>query len=357
MLERAEGDLLQADVDALVNTVNTVGVMGKGIALQFKRTYPAMFEEYRKACAAGQVSVGRMHVWATGALTGPRYIVNVPTKKHWRAPSKVEYIDAGLEDLVRVIGELGIESIAVPPLGAGNGGLDWGHVRPRIAAALNVLDGVRVVVFEPVGPPPAREMAPAAREPLTRGRAALVMMLRDYTQVAFEASLVEVQKLMYFLQEAGEPLNLNYQHARYGPYADGLRHVLNRLEGTYLSGYGDASTPVLEAEPITLLDGAVEAAEAALADAPETQARITRVMDVAAGFESMYGMELLATVHWAATREVEDPADTEAVASRVQSWSRRKKDLFTRPHIDAALTHLRGEGWLPAPQEDQAIAA
>jgi len=210
MIETRHGDLLKADVDALVNTVNTVGVMGKGIALQFKRAYPGMFRDYEKACKKGEVEVGRMHVWETGALDGPRFIINFPTKKHWRAKSRMSYIDDGLEDLARVIVAEGITSIAIPPLGAGNGGLPWASVKTRIEKSLGNLSGVRTVLYEPVGAPEATEMQRSPIEPLTVGRAALVDLLAGYLKGAVQASLIEVQKLMYFLQVSGELLKLRY---------------------------------------------------------------------------------------------------------------------------------------------------
>ncbi|OJV83644.1 MAG: Appr-1-p processing protein [Cellulomonas sp. 73-92] len=349
MIEEARGNLLAADVDALVNTVNTVGVMGKGIALQFRRAYPAMFESYVAACKAGEVEVGRMHVWPTGSMSGPRYVINFPTKRHWRAPSRLEFVDAGLVDLVRVIREREISSIAIPPLGAGSGGLDWRLVKPRIVAALDEVADVRVLLYEPNGAPAAADMArPAERKPLTPQRAALVGLLARYLTTAVGASLIEVQKLMYFLQEAGEPLRLQYQRHHYGPYADNLRHVLRELEGSYLTGYGDASAKVIDAEPITLLPGAAEEAEAVLAEHPDTQARMARVLELVDGFDSMYGTELLATVHWVATHESPAPADLADVRRRVQKWSRRKRELFTDGHIEIAWDQLRDERWVAA---------
>jgi O-acetyl-ADP-ribose deacetylase (regulator of RNase III) len=112
-----QGNLLEAGTEALVNTVNTVGVMGKGIALMFKEKYPENFDSYEAACTAGVVEVGRMFVTPGMELGGPRWIVNFPTKKHWRSPSKLEWIEAGLKDLKGVIKELKIRSIAIPPLG------------------------------------------------------------------------------------------------------------------------------------------------------------------------------------------------------------------------------------------------
>jgi len=147
------GDLLAEDVEALVNAVNCVGVMGRGIALQFKKRFPENFRAYAKACDQGEVRPGRMFVFETRRLTNPRYIINFPTKRHWRAGSRIDDIEAGLGDLSRSIRECGVSSIALPPLGCGLGGLDWGAVRGRIEEALGAIEGVRVVVFEPDVPP------------------------------------------------------------------------------------------------------------------------------------------------------------------------------------------------------------
>lgn len=331
-----------------MNTVNTVGVMGKGIALQFRRAYPEMFDAYTNACKAGDVQVGQMHVWPTHALTGPKYIVNFPTKKHWRSPSQMSYIDDGLVDLVRVIEQRGIRSIAIPPLGAGNGGLDWAAVRPRIEAALGKTENVDVQLYVPEGAPTAAAMKRRAAGPLTLGRAALIDVVANYARTTVGASPIEVQKLMYFLQEAGEPLKLRYTAHLYGPYADNLRHVLNELEGAYLVGYGDGSARVQEAEPIVPLEGAAEKAAEMLTAHPDTRQRITRVLEAADGFDSMYGMELLATVHWVATHSDAKLDDLSEVTRRVQSWNRRKRDLFTERHIRIAWEHLGDEGWLAA---------
>jgi O-acetyl-ADP-ribose deacetylase (regulator of RNase III) len=143
------GNLLDADVEGLVNTVNTVGVMGKGLALQFKRRFPSNFEVYAEACKRGEVQVGRMLVMETAQVMGPRFIINFPTKKHWQDPSRLEYVRAGLVALVSEVRTRGIRSIAVPPLGCGNGGLAWSEVRPLIDRAVTQLPEVRVLVFAP----------------------------------------------------------------------------------------------------------------------------------------------------------------------------------------------------------------
>ncbi len=149
MLEFVEGNLLEAHADALVNAVNTEGVMGKGIALQFKERFPAMFEDYRSACEAGTVKPGKMHVFALGAGRLPRLIINFPTKRDWRSPSRLEDIESGLSALGQEIREREIRSIAIPALGCGNGGLGWDEVFPRISDLLGALDGVRVLVYPP----------------------------------------------------------------------------------------------------------------------------------------------------------------------------------------------------------------
>ncbi|MPV50870.1 Appr-1-p processing protein [Pseudactinotalea sp. HY160] len=349
MITEAQGNLLTAPVEALVNTVNTMGVMGKGIALQFKKAFPEMFKAYAAAARRGEVKLGRMHVWPTQTLDGPQYIINFPTKGHWRAKSRVADIDSGLADLVKVVQERGITSIAVPPLGCGNGGLDWAEVEPRIRAAFDQLPGVDVRVYPPTGAPKADNMPVNTTKPkMTPGRAALVGMIARYTQQAFDApSLIEAQKLMYFLQVAGEPLRLDFKPNRYGPYADNLRHVLAEIEGHYLFGYGDGTATVPDAAPLEPARGALPAAEHELDTHPETRTRMEQVLDLAEGFETAYGMELLATVHWVAMHGAAGQSDA-TVAAKIAEWSPRKARMFTPEHVDTALTTLREHGLVDA---------
>ncbi len=347
MISESHGNLLQADVDALVNTVNTVGVMGKGIALQFKRAFPDMYQAYSRAAKRGEVHLGSMHVWSTGQLTGPRFIINFPTKGHWKASSRMTDIERGLDDLIRVIREEGIRSVAVPPLGCGNGGLGWSAVEPLIRAKLEPLSDVEILLFPPSGAPASASMPTAERAPrMTAGRAALIGLLANYSRHALaEPSLIEAQKLMYFLQLAGEPLRLDFQGHHYGPYADNLRPVLRDVEGQYLSGFGDGSTPVQQAEPLTVLPGAEAAAQPVLERHPETKKRIDRVLELIEGFESAYALELLATVHWLLSRD--ENRDLDAVVAAVREWSPRKGRMFTPEHIRIAVDALESRGWVP----------
>src|SRR5215469_8998988 len=235
MIETTKGNLLKAPVQALVNTVNTVGVMGKGIALQFRQAFPEMYRAYEKACERGDVQLGRVQVFDLGGLAGgPRWIINFPTKGHWRADSRIADIEAGLVDLVAHVRKLHIHSIALPPLGCGNGGLNWSEVRPRIEDAFAALPDVRVLLYEPVGAPKSAVMPNrTARPKITLGQATLVGLMNRYLGGLLDpfVSLLEIHKLMYFLKAAGEDMpKLTFEKGVYGPYSPSLRHALIRME-------------------------------------------------------------------------------------------------------------------------------
>lgn len=344
MIEYKTGDILREDAEALVNTVNCVGVMGRGIALQFKKAHPENFEAYAAACKNGEVQPGRMFVYETGTLTNPRYIINFPTKRHWRGKSRLEDIEAGLQALTKVIQKRNIGSIALPPLGSGLGGLEWADVKMRIEAALRDLTDVRIIVFEPRGAPDPKSMT-HIREvpPMTAGRAALVELIRRYLAGLLDpfVTLLEVHKLMYFMQEAGEPLKLRYKPGHYGPYAENLRHVLNAIEGHWVSGYADGGDD--PAKRLDLVPGAVEDAARFLANHAETRARFDRVTDLIRGFESPFGLELLSTVHWVAKRR--EAASVDEVVEQTYAWNERKRQ-FTPRQIALAHDVLADKGWL-----------
>ena len=344
MIRLVRGDLLAAEVDALVNTVNTEGVMGKGIALQFKRAFPGNFKAYEQACKRREVTLGEMFVFDAGGLTRPRYIINFPTKGHWRSKTSVEDLESGLIALVRVVRDKEIRSIAVPPLGCGNGGLLWRDVKPLIEDALSALEDVDVLLYEPAGAPLASEMRTATRRPrMSPARAAVVGLLAIYLEPGAGASRLEVQKLLYLLQVAGQPLKLNYSKEQYGPYAEQVNHVLEGIEGHFVSGYGDRSSP----SPLSLLPGAEEEADAFMRDHPKMRESLDNVVKAIEGFETPYGLELLATVHWVATTEPGARTDLAVTTKLVQAWSKRKARLFTERHIAVAWGRLTQIGWLP----------
>jgi O-acetyl-ADP-ribose deacetylase (regulator of RNase III) len=343
------GDLLkQDDVDAIVNTVNCVGVMGKGIALQFKNKWPANFNQYAAACKAGEVRPGRMFVHDAGGLVKPHYIINFPTKDHWRGTSKLEFIRDGLIDLVARIKQLGIRSIAIPPLGCGNGGLAWHEVRPLIEGAFASLPDVEVRLFEPKGAPDPKTMEVRTKRPkMTAGRAAILKVLDTYRELNYGLSKIEVQKLAYFLQEAGEPLDLRFEKHDFGPYSDRLRHALNRMEGHFIRGIGDG---VVEAEIEPTADASQEAeafiAEEEIGALAERVARVSRLIE---GYQSPYGMELLSSVHWVAWHEAAIRSLDDAVTA-IGAWNERKRTLMKPEHVASAWQRLEEDGWLASGQ-------
>jgi O-acetyl-ADP-ribose deacetylase (regulator of RNase III) len=344
MIEYTSGNILFADAEALVNTVNCVGVMGRGIALQFKNAYPTNFKEYEAACQRQEVQPGRMFVFSTGELANPKYIINFPTKRHWRGNSRMEDIDSGLIDLVNIIQRLEIRSIAIPPLGSGLGGLEWSEVKPRIEKALQGLPEVKVLIYEPKGAPTSDKMVHSREVPeMTAGRAALVELISRYLNGLLDpfVSLLEVHKLMYFMQEAGEPLRLKFKQAHYGPYAENLRHVLRTIEGHFVSGYADGGDA--PNKPLALVPGAVDEANRFLSHHVKTRSRFDKVAELVEGFESPFGLELLSTVHWV-TKETAATSVSE-VTERVYAWNDRKRQ-FTPRQIGLAFDVLSQKGWV-----------
>jgi O-acetyl-ADP-ribose deacetylase (regulator of RNase III) len=346
MIELAQGNLLEAPAEALVNSVNTVGVMGKGLALQFKRAYPRNFVEYEAACKRGEVEVGAVFVHETAQLH-PRWILNVPTKRHWRQPSRLDDVRQGLAALVEVVRRRGIRSIAVPPLGCGAGGLSWSVVRPLIETAFAPLEHVHVYLYEPGQTPVAKAMPNRTSRPaMTPGRAAIVALAGAYLDQGLALSLttLEIQKLAYFMQVDGEQLRLRYTAHHYGPYADALRKVLEVMEGHFITGLGDDATkPDIEIE---LLPGAREEAERALKTAIATRQHIARVIDLIEGFEDPYGLELLASTHWVMTHQPNAARDRAKATAAVASWSARKASLFHPEHVSVAWARLRSKHWV-----------
>jgi O-acetyl-ADP-ribose deacetylase (regulator of RNase III) len=343
MIEYRTGDILKDESEALVNTVNCVGVMGRGIALQFKDAYPENFKEYAAACKRGDVKPGNMLVYETGRLTGPRYVINFPTKRHWRGKSRIQDIESGLKGLKEVLQEKHIRSVAIPPLGSGLGGLDWVDVRPLIDGAMRELPDIRVTVYEPKGAPSAEAMSHSRDVPkMTAGRAALVELINRYLGGLLDpqVSLLEVHKLMYFQQESGEPLRLKFQPAPYGPYAENLRHVLHAVEGHLISGYADGGDA--PDKQLFLVPGAIEDAAAFLAQHDDTRARFDRVSDLVKGFESPFGLELLSTVHWLVSHD--NVSTLSELVDRTYAWNERKRK-FTPRQIGIAAEVLAKKGW------------
>ncbi len=344
MIELRQGDILQAPAEALVNTVNCVGVMGRGIALQFRKEFPENYAAYQSACDRNELRPGRMFVFPLRQLQSPRYVINFPTKRHWKGKSRIEDIESGLAALVEEIRQRRIQSIAIPPLGCGLGGLDWHQVRPLIEAAFQSLPEVQVLLYAPSGAPAAEKMSKSSQTPkMTAGRAALLSLMGRYLAAVMDpyVSLLEIHKLMYFMQAAGEPLKLKFVKGPYGPYSENLRHVLSLIEGHFIVGYGDGEDD--PEKQIELMATAPVQSEEFLQSHAPTLSRFDRVVELIDGFETPYGMELLATVHWVAKQE--SAVDAEDAIRHVHAWSDRKKK-FQEPHIRMAWDVMKTKEWL-----------
>lgn len=352
MIRFTQGNLLEAPVEAVVNTVNTVGVMGKGIALMFKERFEENYKAYAAACRAGEVQVGRMFVTPGVELEGPRWIINFPTKKDWKHPTKLEWVQSGLEALKQVITDKQIRSIAIPPLGCGNGGLEWAVVRPMIEAALSDLPEVAVLVYEPT--PKYQNVAKKKGvEKLTPARALIAELVRRYWVLGIECTLLEIQKLAWFLERSikrlglDDPLKLGFKADRYGPYANRLDHLLDGLDGSYLH----CDKRIADADPFATIwfeESKREMVELYLKTSeakvylPALEATDTLID----GFQSPLGMEALATVDWLVAREGVEPT-LPGVRQGLERWpagvgaAQRKMKLFNDKLIVLALGRLR----------------
>jgi len=351
MIHYTQGNLLEADVDALVNTVNTVGVMGKGIALMFKERYPANMAAYSQACSRGEMKTGKVFVTETQELIGPRWIVNFPTKQHWRTKSRLSWIIDGLADLRDWIQKNEIHSIAIPALGSGNGGLDWGVVKPEIEKALTDLKHVDIWVYEPIKTYQNTAKSHGVQH-LTAARALIAEMVRRYWVLGMECSLLEIQKLAWFLERAivseglKNPLKLHFQANNYGPYSDRLRHLLNALDGSYLK----CEKRINDCDPLDVIwfndEKRYEIEEYLQQQASAFLPALEKASSLIDGFESPFGMELLSTVDWLATQE-DVPCNTKSIMKGIAAWpagprwANRKLTIFSDKDIDLAIQRLR----------------
>lgn len=339
MITFTKGNILLAEAEAIVNTVNTVGIMGKGIALQFKEFYPDNYNAYRSASDKELITIGKMFVTETHRLGNPKYIINFPTKKHWKEKSRYEYVTTGLDDLIRVIRDFKIKSIAIPPLGCGNGGLDWIKVKKILLEKLQAMDSIDVHVFEPtlfVEPVKVKII----NKGLTPARAMVLNLMARYQVLGFEVSLLEIQKLAYFLQRFGEPLKLKYEKALYGPYANNLVHVLKALENSYIQ----SKTKIADSKPFSTIRLAYDKFEEVndYVDrecSAEQKERLEKVSKLIEGFESPFGMELLATVDYVMS-ENKSELDSASVIKAVQFWNARKRKLMSPDQVISAYSRL-----------------
>jgi len=343
MIQYVEGDLLSAPTQALVNTVNTVGVMGKGIALQFKERFHNNLSAYISACKKGELQVGKMLVVKERILSGEeKIIINFPTKKDWKHPSKYEYVEEGLEDLVKVIGEYGIKSIAIPPLGCGNGGLDWNKVKPLMIRRLENLDNVNIMIFEPSDDVKnlLKKQESVKIENLTPARALLLYAMFYYESSGENCSLFVANKLAYFFQRLGESSfkSLKFQAHHYGPYSVQVAHLVHSLNGRYLKGTEQMNQTAFE--PLELqYDKIQEVSSYIRTKLSSEQRRILKnLITLIEGFQSTLSLEILASVDYI-RKENKDITKSDTIVA-IQNWSNRKNNLFKDKYISIAYDHL-----------------
>jgi O-acetyl-ADP-ribose deacetylase (regulator of RNase III)/uncharacterized protein YwgA len=352
------GDLFEAPAQTLVNTVNCVGVMGKGVALEFKRRYRAMYEDYVERCKQGQVKLGRPYLYLNHE---PPHVLNFPTKGHWRSVARLKDIVAGLEYLEANYLAWGITSLAVPPLGCGQGALDWHTVGPTLYERLSRLD-IPVALYAPFDTPHA-ELTPrylqrtlassgssddtSQQRRLQPGWVALVAALADLLSDPHHWPLgkTSFHKLAYFLTAAGVPTGLDFQRGAYGPYAADLKRVISTLVNNDLLQESQLGARMIELKLGDTFNHARVAYEHELA---EWQDQIHRAADLLARMQTR-DAEIAATVHLIATEAsaaTGEPPTDEAILAEVIEWKRRKKPPLREDEVLNAIHSLAMLGWL-----------
>jgi O-acetyl-ADP-ribose deacetylase (regulator of RNase III) len=338
MISYITGNILDSPAQALVNTVNTVGVMGKGIALQFKKAYPNNFKAYEEACKKSEITIGKLFVKTDSNISsGEKIIINFPTKKDWKKPSEYSYIEQGLDDLIRVIENRQIKSIAIPPLGSGNGGLDWEKVKKIIEQKLENLNA-EIFVYEPTAQ--IKEHLKKERVKLTPARALLLYVLFDLVKNGEYVSEFSSEKVCYFLQRFGAQkyFKLKYESNFYGPYSGKVRYLLNEINGSYIMGYSDMNKKPFD--PLTLVADGFETISTYIESNPELLPIAKKTMDFLTGFYSDFGLELLSSIDY--IFNTEQITDKVQVTRRLEEWSDRKRSLFSNPkYVDVSMKHLQ----------------
>ena len=332
-----QGDMFAEPADAIVNTVNCVGVMGKGVALEFKRRWPGNFEEYKRLCDRRILRPGKVFVYQNTDMLDQdnwKFLVNFPTKDHWRGKSQIGFIDKGLDDFLAQVEKLGIRSVVLPPLGCGNGGLEWKEVKPLLIRKLSPVDGVEFLVLEPSEKGKA---SGSVNMEMNFERAVLIKSFGDLTDY-FGGSLTRIvmQKIVYFLQAMGVDYRMAFARNEFGPYSDDLRTVFSALEKkNVLKGFSsDTRETTVVPEAYKLADEFLQGDERRRAE--EVIKRASLLFE---GYESPYGMELLSSVHFLADHE--KISDVDGIQKALSGWNPQKGEKFSSDIIGIAYRRLR----------------
>jgi O-acetyl-ADP-ribose deacetylase (regulator of RNase III) len=338
MIKYITGNILESNAQALINTVNTDGIMGKGIALQFKKSFPNNYKAYAEACKNESIGIGKLFIFKDSNLTiGEKIIINFPTKQSWRKPSEYSFIEQGLDDLISIIDIKQIQSIALPPLGAGNGGLEWEKVKKMIEQKLNHLE-IDIFVYEPT--PQIKEYLKLERVKLTDARALLLYVLYDLVRNGEYVSEFSSEKVCYFLQRFGAKkyFKLEFEPNFYGPYSGKVRFVLNALNGSYIMGYSDMNKKPFE--PLTLVSDGYMTVKNHIESNPELHEISQKTINFLNGFYSDFALELFSSIDYLATKN--DTLNKEIISKELEEWSDRKRSLFSNTkYIDISINHIR----------------
>jgi O-acetyl-ADP-ribose deacetylase (regulator of RNase III) len=338
MIHYKIGNILESDADALINTVNTEGVMGKGIALQFKKAFPLNFKLYQESCKKGELKTGKLLFVEDNALiSGKKWIINFPTKTTWRKPSEYEYIEEGLDELIRVLSNYPIKSIAIPPLGSGNGGLNWERVKSIIENKFSKIS-TDIYIYEPNAQ--IQEVLKKERVPLTDARAMLLSMLYNLVSEGEFVSEFSSEKICYFLQRFGakEHFKLEFYPNFYGPYSGKVKYVINYLNGSYIMGYSAMDKKPFEA--LQLIPDGLEKVQEYLNERPDLQKIVTQTQLFLSGFYSEFALELLSTIDY--ITHTEKTFDLNKVKESLNKWSDRKRTLFSNDRfVTISIDHLK----------------
>ena len=334
MIRFSTGNMFDAHVDAIVNTVNLVGVMGKGVALQFKERFKNNYQVYKQACDDRTLGIGNSLVVEEMWQGRNIWVINFPTKVHWRNPSEYMYIERGLENLIDIIHKYDIKSIAIPPLGPGNGGLDWYRVKDLIVSKLSSLD-CDIVVFEP-----GHEAISAEKKvTLTQARALLVYMLDRVQREGNEATAFSAVKSVYFLQKFGAEkiFNMKFEKYIYGPYCDQVRHVLHAIDGGYIRGFADMTKKPFE--PFDVIPEKMSEVKYKVESDILLNDIVTRTCQFLDGFWDDFSLELMSSVDYLIS--VRPDASVDEVYDLLGAWNERKKKLFAdKDKVKTAYNHI-----------------
>lgn len=357
MVKPLKADMFKSRAQTLVNTVNCVGVMGKGIALGFKQRFPEMFDDYVRKCTAREVSLGRPYLFKR---TVPPNILNFPTKDHWRSVANLRDIVAGLEYLQQHYKEWGITSLAVPPLGCGEGQLEWKVVGPTLYRYLSLLD-IPVELYAPFGTPDEQlqlsflEQKHDASMPSIRQSQdkrmdsawiALVEILQQIEREPFHWPIgrVSFQKIAYFATEVGIPTGLTYSRGSYGPYSPDLKKLIARL----------VNNGLIEEEQfgrmfVVKVGPTFEDAERAYHHELERwKGSLSKIADLFMRMRTDQA-EIAATVHFAyqsLLRNVKRKPSEIEILSEVMTWKQRRRPPLSKEEVSLAIRNLGMLGWL-----------